>query len=134
MMQAYQKTGLPSLLLCLGLLNGCQKPATATQNASPSEVQTQSPALPPWLTRQIEDFKQAKPANPPVKIYRYLYRNEPVYYISRRCCDIPGALFTVEGQQLCQPDGGITGKGDGKCPDFFTTRTQEELVWEDLRN
>ena len=133
MMQAYQKYRLLFLLFCIAFYSACQKPAATAQNGSVSEEKTQEPEIPAWLAQQIEEFKQDKPANPPVKIYRYFYRNSQVYYITSRCCDIPGALFDVEGQQLCQPDGGYTGKGDGKCPDFFANRTDEKLIWEDLR-
>ena len=133
MMQAYQKYRLLFLLFCIAFCSACQKPNATAQNGIVSEGKTQGPEIPAWLAQRIEEFKQDKPANPPVKIYRYLYRNSQVYYITSRCCDIPSSLFDVEGQQLCQPDGGYTGKGDGKCADFFTKRTDEKLIWEDLR-
>lgn len=31
------------------------------------------------------------------------------------------------------PDGGITGRGDGKFPYFDKERTNEKLLWEDKR-
>jgi hypothetical protein len=34
---------------------------------------------------------------------------------------------------MCAPDGGFTGKGDGKCTYFFDARTNEKLIWEDER-
>ncbi|KAA9340332.1 hypothetical protein F0P94_06650 [Adhaeribacter soli] len=85
------------------------------------------------MNELIVEFKNEAPTNPPVKIFRYQYQDQPVYYVSGRCCDIPGKVLNAQGEQLCEPDGGITGRGDGKCPDFFETRTQEKLVWEDLR-
>ena len=122
------------LLICLSFLAACQR-SVASQNGSTSEAKTTvSGQIPDWLQAQITSFQQAKPANPPVKIYRYRYNGQQVYYITGRCCDIPSSVFSVEGQQLCQPDGGITGRGDGKCAGFFETRTEEKLVWEDLRN
>jgi hypothetical protein len=72
-------------------------------------------------------------ANPPAKIYRYRYRGQTVYYLTSRCCDQPGQLYGSRGQLLCEPDGGITGQGDGRCPDFFGNRTDETLIWEDKR-
>ncbi len=89
---------------------------------------------PEWLQKKISEFQAENPANPPVKIYGYQYRNQDVYYISGRCCDIPSEVYDAAGKQLCQPDGGITGRGDGKCADFFQTRTNEKLIWEDLRD
>lgn len=42
-------------------------------------------------------------------------------------------LFDENCNRICAPDGGKTGKGDGKCPDFFEKRTDEKLVWKDER-
>lgn len=100
-----------------------------------SEVKMQTPAqeMPAWLQAKTTEFEKAKPTNPPIKIYHYQYHNQPVYFITGRCCDVPSEVYDATGKQLCQPDGGITGRGDGKCPDFFETRTEEKLIWEDLR-
>ncbi|WP_250419211.1 MULTISPECIES: DUF6970 domain-containing protein [Pontibacter] len=87
----------------------------------------------PWLTDLIQQLEQDAPANPPAKIYRYTYNNQEVYYLTGRCCDIPSKLFDKDGAQLCEPDGGITGRGDGRCPDFAEKRTNETLIWEDKR-
>ena len=133
MMLAYKKPVYLFLLFCLPFLSACQK-QSVPQNATVSEPKITFRQIPDWLFKQIENFEKDKPANPPVKIYSYHYNGEIVYYITGRCCDIPSSLFSVEGQQLCQPDGGYTGKGDGKCADFFDNRTEENLVWEDSRN
>jgi len=87
----------------------------------------------PWLSDLIQQLEQDAPANPPAKIYRYSYNNQEVYYLAGRCCDIPSKLFDKDGNQLCEPDGGITGRGDGRCTDFFEKRQNETLIWEDKR-
>lgn len=86
-----------------------------------------------WLTNLIQQLRQEKPANPPAKIYRYTYNGKVVYYLSGRCCDIPSKLYDEFGNVLCEPDGGITGKGDGRCTDFFEERSEETMIWEDKR-
>jgi hypothetical protein len=48
-----------------------------------------------------------------------------------RCCDIPSRLFDKQGEEMCRPDGGRTGRGDGRCRDFFTERQDEHVVWKD---
>ena len=87
----------------------------------------------PWLNQLIQEIQQAEPANPPAKIYRYTYNNQEVYYLTGRCCDIPSRLYDMEGNIICEPDGGITGRGDGRCTDFFEKRSNETLIWEDKR-
>ena len=71
--------------------------------------------------------------NPPAKLYSYLYEGKTVYYIPGRCCDFPSQLLDTDCNEICAPDGGFSGGGDGKCPDFSSTRTDEKLVWEDSR-
>lgn len=100
-----------------------QIPEAATANAQAA----------PWLSQLIQEMGQDKPANPPAKIYRYTYNDQEVYYITGRCCDIPGKVYDMYGNVICEPDGGITGKGDGRCPDFFEKRSDETLIWEDKR-
>ncbi|NDK54875.1 hypothetical protein GWO68_02995 [Pontibacter sp. BT213] len=87
----------------------------------------------PWLTDLIQQLEKEAPANPPAKIYSYTYNGQQVYYLTSRCCDIPSKLFDNDGNQLCEPDGGITGRGDGRCADFFEKRTNETIIWEDKR-
>src|SRR5690606_36486128 len=105
-----------------------------TITCKPTEVvSNKNNDQPQWLTALIQELKQEAPANPPAKIYRYTYNNQEVYYLTGRCCDIPSKLFDKDGNQLCQPDGGITGRGDGRCPDFFEKRQNETIIWEDTR-
>ncbi len=87
----------------------------------------------PWLAELIQHLQQAAPTNPPAKIYRYTYHQQEVYYLAARCCDVPGKVYDALGNVLCEPSGGITGKGDGRCPDFVAQRENETLIWEDKR-
>lgn len=98
-----------------------------------SEAATANAQAAPWLNQMIQELQQAEPANPPAKIFRYTYNDQEVYYLTGRCCDIPSRLYDMEGNILCEPDGGITGKGDGRCTDFFEKRSDETLIWEDKR-
>jgi hypothetical protein len=71
--------------------------------------------------------------NPPGSIWRYEYNGKTVYYIPAYCCDMQSELFDGNCNKICSPDGGFTGKGDGKCSDFFTNRKNEKLIWKDER-
>src|SRR6056300_137275 len=90
-------------------------------------------ALPFCIQQKIEALKKEAVWNPPAKIYRYNYQNQHVYFFPQHCCDIPSELYTENCNLLCLPDGRITGEGDGKCADFFRTRSAPLLVWEDTR-
>lgn len=54
---------------------------------------------------------------------QYRYQNQTVYYVPPGCCDLPGTLYDRQGNVLCHPDGGFTGLGDRRCPDFADKRT-----------
>lgn len=113
-------------LLCSGaalsiFMAGCRPPAgPGNQN-------------PPWLDTLIAEFQSEPVGNPPRSIYQYTYQGRTVYYVPAQCCDQFSTLYDAEGNVLCAPDGGITGMGDGRCPDFFSARTDEVLIWRDPR-
>jgi hypothetical protein len=89
--------------------------------------------VPAWLTSVIRELEAQPVANPPAFIARYEYEREVVYYLPARCCDIWSNLYRVDGTIRCHPDGGLTGHGDGRCPDFSTARTNEQIIWRDPR-
>jgi len=108
-----------TLMLVVLVCAGCSRPAPT--------------GAPPQVARLIETYESAPVTNPPASIWRYSYRGEVVYYVPPTCCDVQSILYTESGEEICHPDGGLTGRGDGKCPDFFETRADEELVWRDAR-
>ena len=96
-------------------------------------VVSDTTARPGWLQKRIQAVLAERKRNPTVHIYQYQYRGQTVYFQSAPCCDQLSYVFDVKGKVLCNPDGGITGKGDGKCPDFDKNKTGEKLVWQDPR-
>jgi len=89
--------------------------------------------IPPCIQQKIEEIKSQKVTNPPTSIYQYTYNKQVVYYITSQCCDLPSNLYDKDCNFICSPDGGFTGKGDGKCTDFFDKRTEGKLIWKDSR-
>ena len=87
----------------------------------------------PWLAKLIHKLENEPVANPPASIIQYEYKGQTVYFLPQRCCDIFSNLYDAEGNIIGHPDGGITGQGDGRTPDFFDERTNEQLIWEDER-
>ncbi|MDX5348112.1 MAG: hypothetical protein LPJ89_01405 [Hymenobacteraceae bacterium] len=120
--------GLVSLLL-LGFCS-CGSSSKTSRNIEKRQEVQQHPT---WMNKLIAGILEEKPANPPAKIYSYTYQGQEVFYLTGHCCDVPATLYNAQGQVLCLPDGGITGKGDGRCPDFHSTKTNEKLIWEDNR-
>ncbi|MFH1004578.1 MAG: hypothetical protein V1781_03660 [Bacteroidota bacterium] len=114
-----------NLLLCLTLisvltLTSCEK----------LDVPKETPAC---IKKEIRKIKSDKVRNPPASVWQYDYNGQTVYYIPPYCCDIPSQLFDNDCNQICSPDGGLSGAGDGKCPDFFSQRKNEKLIWQDDR-
>jgi hypothetical protein len=88
---------------------------------------------PECIERTIIEIAKDGVWNPPAKVYSYYYEGKKVFFVPQRCCDFPSELYDENCNIICQPDGGFSGSGDGKCPDFFTTRAGEILIWEDER-
>jgi hypothetical protein len=129
-MPALKKLSWFAFIMLLAATAGCQ---TSEKSMTATESDTSRPQQAAWLSEMIRELEEEAPANPPAKVYRYFYNDQEVYYLTSRCCDIPSKVYDVDGKLLCEPDGGITGKGDGRCPDFAETRTNETLIWEDKR-
>jgi len=74
------------------------------------------------------------PQLPASAIWEYTYNGAIVYLVPAPCCDQFNPLYNLECEVICHPDGGITGKGDGKCNDFRRMATGKKLVWKDSRS
>ncbi len=90
-------------------------------------------APPPFVAALIAKASAAPPTNPPMRILRYTYRAQIVYFVPARCCDVPSVLYDADGKRLCEPDGGFVGHGDGRCSDFREQRRDEAVLWSDTR-
>lgn len=89
--------------------------------------------VPECIQKMIQQFSEEEKQNPPRKIFSYLYKGNRVFYVTAPCCDNFNDLYDEDCRLLGHPDGGFTGRGDGKFPDFNETKTQEQLIWEDKR-
>jgi hypothetical protein len=89
---------------------------------------------PKWVDDLIARFSSQPVGNPPQSIYCYEYKSQTVYYVPPQCCDQFSNLYDAEGKVLCAPDGGFTGRGDGRCTDFEKARKNEKLIWKDSRS
>jgi hypothetical protein len=89
--------------------------------------------IPGWLADLIDEL-EGEPATGSFRsIARYVYEGQTVYFQIPRCCDIFSNLYDAEGNIIAHPDGGITGQGDGRAPDFFEERASGRVIWADTR-
>ena len=96
-------------------------------------LKKEMPTVPVCIFDKIATFQKEPKANPPRAVYQYEYKGSTVYYITAPCCDIYPELFDTNCNLLCAPDGGFTGKGDGKCVDFHKLKSNKKLIWKDNR-
>jgi hypothetical protein len=108
--------------------------STNTVDAVPArEMRLDSTARPTWLQNRIQKILATRKRNPIIRVTRYQFEGGTVYYESAPCCDQQSTLYDAKGKILCHPEGGITGRGDGKCSNFNKRRSNEQLVWQDPR-
>lgn len=66
----------------------------------------------------------------PISVTRYKYNNQTVYYMISPCCDKYNVMYDSACNVLGYPDGGYTGRGDGKMPNFKKEATDEKMIWK----
>ena len=86
-------------------------------------------AMPICIKNKIDSFKLKEAHERPQRVIEYLYKGKKVYYVAMPCCDFFNEVYDNKCNFLGSPDGGFTGKGDGKIPDFFEEAKNEKLVW-----
>jgi hypothetical protein len=119
------------VLFLLILLSACA--ASTRQNTPVPQNTLAAIEGPEWIKNLVVTYMKDPVGNPPRSIWQYSYKGQTVYYFPPQCCDQFSMLYNAKMQVLCAPDGGITGKGDEKCPDFFQERKDEKLIWKDAR-
>jgi hypothetical protein len=112
---------------------GCSSSRNQANGETPATSSEKTDSIPACIIEKIELFKSEARQNPPRKIFSYLYKTQKVYYITPPCCDFFSELYDSNCVLIANPDGGFTGRGDGKLPDFLSARTEEKLIWEDTR-
>jgi hypothetical protein len=94
---------------------------------------TPAASIPACIQQRIDSIKKEPKWNPPAEVNEYTYNGKTVYAFSSPCCDFFNPVYGSDCNYLCAPDGGFTGKGDGKCADFSATAKHVKLIWKDDR-
>ena len=125
------------LLLVLLFLNvGCNSKTNKTtepQKLVATEVLSKKDNVPMCIREIIKKLESEPVTNPPGTVRSYSFRGKTVYYIPPDCCDQFSNLHDDSCKIIAHPDGGNTGKGDGRVPTFSKEKTNEKLIWEDKR-
>ena len=86
------------------------------------------------LAAKIAELEAKPKGNPAYTIWAYTWNGQRVYLASdQTCCDQYITLYDECFTPLCAPSGGLSGKGDGRCPEFYQQATGQQLVWRDPR-
>ena len=97
-------------------------------SVAPNDGASDAPAC---IDQLISSAQSAPVGYPPVSYYQCSYRGQTVYYTPPQCCDQFSKLYATDCTVICAPDGGYTGTGDGRCPDF--SQSSCTLLWLDSR-
>lgn len=89
--------------------------------------------VPACVLYKIEEIKSQPKWNPAAEVNEYNYNGKLTYLFTSDCCDQYIVLYDGTCNYLCAPSGGITGKGDNKCSDFYTKAVHTRLIWKDPR-
>jgi hypothetical protein len=119
-MKTITSISLLVVLLIVGILASCE--ALDVPNDTPS-----------CIKKKIREIQSNEVRNPPGSVWQYDYNGQKVYYIPPYCCDNPSQLFDKHCNLIGNPDGGLSGYGDGTMSDFFSKRKNEKLIWQDSR-
>jgi len=88
---------------------------------------------PTCIRAQIQQILSEPVRNPPAMVWKWEVDGQTYFYITSDCCDQFNYLYDTACNIVCAPDGGITGDGDGNCPEF-SGQIEKTLVWEDHRS
>lgn len=88
--------------------------------------------VPNCIERKIRKIKSEEVRNPPASVWEWKVDGRTYYYITSDCCDQFNYLYNYNCNEVCAPDGGFSGYGDGNCPQF-KGQIEKTLIWEDNR-
>jgi hypothetical protein len=85
--------------------------------------------IPEWLEQRIDKETKGLPVDNQIReVSEYTYKGQKVYYLVLGCCDRFDEVLDEKGVMICAPKGGLTGKGDNKCPDFKASAEKTAII------
>lgn len=97
---------------------------------SANKIAKSTSEIPSCLEEKIKTMTADLNEGSPLSVTQYSYKDQTVYYMVSPCCD----KFNVVYDSLCTilgyPDGGYTGRGDGKMSNFKNEAINGKVIWE----
>ena len=84
--------------------------------------------IPDCVTNLIDENGQSSTVIRFDGILQYVYQNQKVYLLERPDDDGLSTVINKDCEVICQL-GGLTGSGDGQCPNFYDNACNEKRVW-----
>ncbi len=100
----------------------------ACQSHGDPKLTTPAAPMPAWLQQRLAEYERMDEAARPVAVRSWVDQGQRFYYVVAGCCDRFNEVYDQNGQYACAPDGGFTGRGDGKCVGL-TPRGPMQPVW-----
>ncbi len=113
-----------TIVLFISWMMSC---STNKKMQTPNET-TSGNAMPACL-QSIINTMAAEPNGSPQTVSRFNYKNQTVYYLVSPCCDKYNIVYDSACNILGYPDGGYSGKGDGKMADFYNEASGKQIIW-----
>lgn len=107
-----------------GIIFSCNSSNKLTNNFE------QSDEMPDCLQGIIKQMSNDLSEGMPLSITRFDYHGQKVYYMVAPCCDKYNIVYDSACAVLGYPDGGFTGRGDGKMQDFEKEAIRPKIIWK----
>ncbi len=88
--------------------------------------------VPACVKAKIRDIQKEPVYNPPAQVSKMEVDGKTYYGSSSGCCDQFYELYDEKCNYVCAPSGGLTGQGDGQCPNW-QGQPVYTVIWEDER-
>ncbi len=121
---------LITTILFISLIISCsanRKIKTVNETPPADEILTEN--IMPACLQKIINTIAVETNGSPQSVTQYLFKQQKVYYMVSPCCDKYNVVYDSACNVLGYPDGGYTGKGDGKMNDFADEATDKKIVW-----
>lgn len=84
----------------------------------------------PCVLEKIDYLEARGAAADTTAIMQFYYNGQLVYLYFTECCDRYNVLYDSSCQMICLPTGGLSGGGDGSCPDFADRAVYIKKIWQ----